>query len=83
MAHGKPAPDLLLHAAERIGVSPRHCVVVEDSLPGVAAAIAAGMTTIGFTGGAHCPPGHASRLIDAGAGLAVGTMAALMALLAR
>ncbi|MFD8014442.1 HAD family hydrolase [Streptomyces sp. NPDC058955] len=46
---GKPAPDLFLHAAERMGVAPERCVVVEDSRLGVQAAVAAGMDVYGFT----------------------------------
>lgn len=47
---GKPAPDLFLHAAERMGVSPARCAVIEDSPYGVAAAIAAGMAPFAFAG---------------------------------
>lgn len=64
---GKPAPDLFLHAAEQCGVHPDLCVVVEDSTPGVTAAVAAGMRVIGFTAGGHCGPKHADRLRAAGA----------------
>ncbi|WP_037674614.1 HAD family phosphatase [Streptomyces griseus] len=46
---GKPAPDLFLHAAERMGVAPGRCAVVEDSPLGVQAAVAAGMDVYGFT----------------------------------
>jgi HAD superfamily hydrolase (TIGR01509 family) len=46
--HGKPAPDLFLHAASTMGVKPADCVVVEDSPLGVAAANAAGMKVFGF-----------------------------------
>jgi HAD superfamily hydrolase (TIGR01509 family) len=46
--HGKPAPDLFLHAAATMGVKPVECVVVEDSPLGVAAANAAGMKVFGF-----------------------------------
>ncbi|PNG16263.1 HAD family hydrolase [Streptomyces cahuitamycinicus] len=49
VGRGKPAPDLFLYAAERMGVSPERCVVVEDSPLGVQAAIAAGMDVYGFT----------------------------------
>lgn len=48
---GKPWPDLFLHAAGSMGVEPRRCVVIEDSLNGARAAIAAGMTCYGFAGG--------------------------------
>lgn len=50
---GKPAPDLFLLAAERMGFPPQHCLVVEDSLPGILAARAAGMAVWRFTGGSH------------------------------
>ena len=51
VAHGKPAPDLFLHAAARMGADPRRCVVVEDSRYGVEAARAAGMRALGYAGG--------------------------------
>ncbi|MCG8691925.1 MAG: HAD-IA family hydrolase [Minwuiales bacterium] len=50
VARGKPFPDLFLHAAAQMGHSPDACVVIEDSLPGVKAAQAAGMTVLGFAG---------------------------------
>jgi HAD superfamily hydrolase (TIGR01509 family) len=49
--HGKPAPDLFLHAAGRMGAEPSACVVVEDSVYGVRAGVVAGMTVYGFAGG--------------------------------
>ncbi|MGW0290113.1 HAD family hydrolase [Streptomyces tuirus] len=49
VGRGKPAPDLFLFAAERMGVAPERCVVVEDSPLGVQAAVAAGMDVYGFT----------------------------------
>jgi HAD superfamily hydrolase (TIGR01509 family) len=51
VAEGKPAPDLFLLAAERMGAVPGGCVVVEDSLYGVRAACAAGMPVLGYAGG--------------------------------
>jgi HAD superfamily hydrolase (TIGR01509 family) len=48
--HGKPAPDLFLHAASRMGWEPARCAVVEDSQAGVQAGLAAGMTVFGYAG---------------------------------
>ncbi|MGC5039547.1 HAD family hydrolase [Streptomyces sp. DT190] len=61
VGRGKPAPDLFLYAAERMGVAPERCVVVEDSPLGVRAGVAAGMDVYGFT--AMTP---ADRLAGAG-----------------
>jgi HAD superfamily hydrolase (TIGR01509 family) len=47
--HGKPAPDLFLFAAKRMGVPPKGCVVIEDSLNGVRAGVAAGMRVLAFS----------------------------------
>ena len=49
--HGKPAPDLFLHAASVMGFEPARCAVIEDSGHGVAAARAAGMSAFGYAGG--------------------------------
>ena len=49
--HGKPAPDLFLHAAATLGADPARCAVVEDSRYGVEAARAAGMSAFGYAGG--------------------------------
>ena len=65
--HGKPAPDIFLYSAERLGVAPEKCVVIEDSRFGVEAGIAAGMEVWGFTGGGHCFEGHGEALEKAGA----------------
>ncbi|MFF0021878.1 HAD family hydrolase [Streptomyces sp. NPDC005496] len=46
VAHGKPAPDIFLEAARRLGVAPADCVVLEDAAPGAAAAHAAGMRCV-------------------------------------
>jgi HAD superfamily hydrolase (TIGR01509 family) len=83
VARGKPAPDLFLHAASRMGVAPHRTLVIEDSLPGVAAAVAAGMTAIGFTGGSHCRPGHDARLRAQGAAVVAERMEQLLPVLAR
>lgn len=72
--HGKPAPDLFLHAAKRMGAEPVDCLVIEDSVAGVRAARAAGMRVIGFTGGGHCGPEHGERLREAGADIVIARM---------
>lgn len=51
VGRGKPWPDLFLHAARTMGVEPTRCAVVEDSINGCRAALAAGMTCYGFAGG--------------------------------
>jgi HAD superfamily hydrolase (TIGR01509 family) len=56
--NGKPAPDLFLHAARRMGADPAACLVVEDSELGVSAGLAAGMTVCHFAGGAHMTAGY-------------------------
>ena len=47
--HGKPAPDIFLRAAELLQVPPQACCVIEDSKPGIAASLAAGMQVIAIT----------------------------------
>ena len=67
--------------AWRAGRAARHraadCIVVEDSITGVHAAVAAGAVVLGFTGGPHSPPDQAERLREAGARLVFGSMAEL------
>lgn len=67
VARGKPFPDVFLFAASQCGADPRDCVVLEDSVAGVKAGLAAGMRVAGFTGGLHSYPGHAEQLLAAGA----------------
>ena len=74
---GKPAPDLFLHAASNMKARPEDCLVIEDSVAGVQAALAAGMHVIGFTGGGHCGPEHAEKLRQAGAPHVIDRMADL------
>jgi HAD superfamily hydrolase (TIGR01509 family) len=80
--NGKPAPDLFLHAAAEMGAAPADCLVIEDSVPGVAAARAAGMRVLGFVGGGHCVDGHAERLHALGATAIFDDMADLPRLVA-
>lgn len=67
VARGKPAPDIFLHAAQRMGIDPQDCVVIEDSPAGIEGAVAAGMVALGFLGGAHVDDGFGERLTAAGA----------------
>lgn len=83
VSRGKPAPDLFLHAAERMGARPARCLVIEDSVPGVTAAKAAGMTAYGFVGASHCRAGDNGRLAAAGAELVFGKMRELPSLIAQ
>ncbi|HWA44289.1 MAG TPA: HAD family hydrolase [Hypericibacter adhaerens] len=82
VARGKPAPDLFLLAASRMGVAPEACWVVEDSRAGIEAAQAAGMTALGFAGGSHCRDGHPEKLRQAGAVLVFQRLQELADLLA-
>jgi HAD superfamily hydrolase (TIGR01509 family) len=67
VARGKPHPDIFLYAANKLGVSPDECLVIEDSASGIRAAVAAGMTTVGLCAASHIRDGHDLRLRDAGA----------------
>ena len=78
VTRGKPAPDLFLLTAERMGAAPSRSIVIEDSLPGIEAAAAAGMTAIGFTGGSHCREDHAARLSAGGAVVVVEAMSQVL-----
>lgn len=77
VARGKPAPDLFLHAAAVMGHAPADCVVIEDSVPGVRGARAAGMRVLGYV-----ERGPARALAAAGATV-FDRMDALPGLLAR
>lgn len=76
---GKPAPDLFLHAASRMRHEPSRCLVIEDSVPGVQAAVAAGMPVIGYAGDPHT---DADALASEGAHV-ISDMSALLDILSR
>jgi HAD superfamily hydrolase (TIGR01509 family) len=80
---GKPAPDLFLFAAKQMRASPERCIVIEDSIPGITGALAAGMTVLGFNGGSHCRPGYAETLRAAGAALTFDDMRQLPGLIGQ
>ncbi len=76
MARSKPHPDVYLAAAAHLGVDPSRCAVVEDTLTGLAAGLAAGATVF-----AYVPQGDGRELLEAGATQVFADMAALPGLL--
>ena len=67
VARGKPYPDIFLFAAGKLGTRPEECLVIEDSVGGIGAAVAAGMAVVGLCAASHIRDGHDLRLRDAGA----------------
>ena len=67
MERGKPHPDIYLYAARKMGIDPASAIVVEDSVLGVRAGVAAGATVIGLLAGSHVLSGHEQSLREAGA----------------
>jgi HAD superfamily hydrolase (TIGR01549 family) len=67
VSRGKPHPDIFLLAADRLGVKPGSCLVIEDSTGGIKAAVAAGMTAVGLCAASHIRDGHQAKLREAGA----------------
>jgi beta-phosphoglucomutase-like phosphatase (HAD superfamily) len=76
--HAKPAPDLLLLAAEKLGVAPERCWAVGDATWDVRAAVAAGMTAIGVTAGSAV---SREALLAAGAAAVIESLEELPALI--
>jgi HAD superfamily hydrolase (TIGR01509 family) len=67
VARGKPHPDIFLYAAGQLNLAPATCLVIEDSVSGVHAGVAAGMTVLGLCAGSHLRGNHAARMHEAGA----------------
>jgi HAD superfamily hydrolase (TIGR01509 family) len=67
VAAGKPDPAVFLLSARGLDCAPERCVAIEDSVHGIVAAKRAGMTALGFVGGAHCIGDHADKLREHGA----------------
>jgi HAD superfamily hydrolase (TIGR01509 family) len=81
VVHGKPAPDVFILAAATMGVAPADCIVIEDSVHGVAGARAAGMRVLGFTGASHILDGHDTLLRQAGVEVVFDDLTTLPAML--
>lgn len=67
LTHDKPDPEIYMLVAQKLGIAPRRMVAIEDHVAGVKAAVAAGVTAIGFTAGSHILPGDAQAMKAAGA----------------
>ena len=80
--HPKPAPDIYQLAIASLGYKEEEIMVVEDSISGARAALSAGLTVIGFTGGSHILPGHELQLMDIGVGKIAASMNKLGEILA-
>jgi HAD superfamily hydrolase (TIGR01509 family) len=76
----KPAPDVYLAVARSLRVAPKNCLVVEDSVTGTRAAVAAGMTVLGFAGAKHAPGDQVRKLLAEGAAAVFDRMAQLPSL---
>lgn len=83
LARGKPHPDVYLMVAERLGLPPSSCLVIEDHPVGAAAGIAAGMTVIGLLAASHIRPGHEDALRAAGVRHIVGDYGEVSGLIKR
>lgn len=82
VTRGKPAPDLYLYAADRLGVAIADCAIIEDSIVGATGAVASGGFVIGLCAGNHCAPDHADRLRGVGVQAVAGDFAEVSRLLA-
>ncbi|MFC4425900.1 HAD family hydrolase [Deinococcus navajonensis] len=78
---GKPAPDLYEFAARQLGTLPARCLVIEDSVPGARAGVAAGATVWGLLAGGHALPGDEAALLELGAARVLPSHEGLLAAL--
>jgi len=79
--HGKPAPDVFLYAAKKLGIKPERCLVIEDSHNGIIGAKKAGMTAFGFTGASHMTQKRIAKLKEVEADFIFNDMLDLQKLL--
>ncbi|WP_174280470.1 HAD family hydrolase [Sphingomonas bacterium] len=82
VARGKPAPDLYLYGAARLGVAIGRCAIIEDSPVGATGAVASGGHVIGLTAGRHCGPAYADRLRTIGVAAVAADFGEVAALIA-
>ena len=82
VVHGKPAPDLYLLAAQRLGVAIARAAILEDSAVGATGAVASGGHVIGLVAGSHCGDGHPDRLRAIGVAAVASSFDEVAALLA-
>lgn len=78
---GKPAPDLYLYGADKLGVAIGDCAIIEDSPVGATGAVASGGHVIGLCAGNHCAPDHADRLRTIGVAAVASSFDEVAALL--
>lgn len=67
LANDKPDPEIYALIAQKLGLAPKRMIAIEDNAVGVSAAVAAGVSVIGFIGGSHIQPGDAEAMKAAGA----------------
>jgi len=77
----KPAPDIYLWTMRETGFKAENTIAIEDSFAGVTAAVAAGLTVLGFCGASHIQPGHQEKLMQLGAFATADTMGELATLI--
>ncbi len=78
----KPAPDVYNLAVEKVGVKKPELLVIEDSITGATAALAAGLQVIGFAGASHILPGHKEKMLELGVSKVALNMQELMEIIA-
>lgn len=78
---GKPAPNIFLYAAKKMGIAPKDCLVIEDGIHGLQGAKTAGMDVFAYTGGSHMNAHLKQNVINAGANAILSNMNEMLPLL--
>jgi len=79
----KPAPDVYNLAVEKLGLEKTEVLVIEDSITGASAALAAGLQVIGFAGASHILQGHSQKMLEIGVFKVAGNMKELEEIIAH